>query len=472
MRASEMRASDWNPVTRKKAWRQRGMQNDLVVTIYVEDLPEQLNRKEMHHLFSKFGVVCDVYIPFKRNWKGMRFGFVRYGCKVAADVAVQKTNGLWIGDKKLTVKLAEYSRGHQQYPGSHHRGVALMKGRMRNNTRSPMRRKQVILTFPSVELRDRTLAEGKEQLQVWFSEVKAWVPSLSMGRHREVWLSCFGVPLELWGISTFCEIGSKWGEVLAIEEDTARNLTFYCGKVKILTSCLEYINCAVNLTCEGKSCLIRVLEEQVVLVNKIVGQSDHDSGSSSSTDSERHSGRSGDFALSDQVFYSHDQSDLVKDRNHNAIALERVLACDGPQSMLRDQSVLRDQILRHGNGREDELVPSDVDDDDLASPSKGINSQHWIDEDNNGGSGDPRNSGGLIEEDAEKAADDSGSRVEDTTCNDTILQLNGNLKGSLVDSGYCQPGASASLSGGPPPGFGRTQENWAMSNGPKAQLIK
>ncbi|GAB2288737.1 hypothetical protein Dimus_023054 [Dionaea muscipula] len=275
--------------------------------------------------------------------------------------------------------------------------------------------KQVNLTFPSVELRDRTLAQGKELLQVWFSEVQSWEPSFSMGRHREVWLSCFGVPLELWGISTFCEIGSKWGEVLAIEEDTARNLTFYCGKVKILTNCLEYINFAVNLTCEGKSCLIRVLEEQVVLVNKIVGQSDHDSESSSSTDSERHSGRPGDFALSDQVFYSHVQSDLVKDRNHNAIALERVLACDGPQSMLRDQSVLRDQILRHGNGREDELVPSDVDDDDLASPSKGINSQHWIDEDNNGGSRDPRNSGGLIEEDAEKAADDSGSRVEDTT---------------------------------------------------------
>ncbi|GAB2288738.1 hypothetical protein Dimus_023055, partial [Dionaea muscipula] len=73
MRASEIRASDWNPVTRKKAWRQRGwdmgMQKDLVVTIYVEDLPEQLNRKEMHHLFSKFDVVFDVYIPFKKTGK-------------------------------------------------------------------------------------------------------------------------------------------------------------------------------------------------------------------------------------------------------------------------------------------------------------------------------------------------------------------------------------------------------------------
>ncbi|GAB2299275.1 hypothetical protein Dimus_033346 [Dionaea muscipula] len=61
-------------------------------------------------LFSKFGVVKDVYIPRKKNKGGKRFGFgfVRYDCSVAAEVAIQKTNGLWIQDKELKVKIADF----------------------------------------------------------------------------------------------------------------------------------------------------------------------------------------------------------------------------------------------------------------------------------------------------------------------------------------------------------------------------
>ncbi|GAB2279847.1 hypothetical protein Dimus_014485 [Dionaea muscipula] len=61
-------------------------------------------------LFAQFGVVKDVFVPRKRSKSGKRFGFVRYDCSVAAEVALHKTNGLWIGDKALKVKMAAYNR--------------------------------------------------------------------------------------------------------------------------------------------------------------------------------------------------------------------------------------------------------------------------------------------------------------------------------------------------------------------------
>ncbi|GAB2290756.1 hypothetical protein Dimus_025029 [Dionaea muscipula] len=49
---------------------------------------------------------------------------------------------------------------------------------------------------------------------------------------REVWLSCYGVPVHAWNVSTFCSIGNHWGEVVQIDEDTAKSARFDVEKVK------------------------------------------------------------------------------------------------------------------------------------------------------------------------------------------------------------------------------------------------
>ncbi|XP_028124251.1 serine/arginine-rich splicing factor SC35-like [Camellia sinensis] len=67
--------------------------------------------RKLHDLFNKFGVVKDVFIPQKRKATNTRFGFMRYDCSIAADVAEQKANGLWVDDKSLSVKIAEYGKG-------------------------------------------------------------------------------------------------------------------------------------------------------------------------------------------------------------------------------------------------------------------------------------------------------------------------------------------------------------------------
>ncbi|KAL7220154.1 hypothetical protein ACSBR2_013088 [Camellia fascicularis] len=45
-----------------------------------------------------------------------RFDFVRYNCSIAADMAVQKANGLWCGGYALRVKKAEFGKdGHAKH---------------------------------------------------------------------------------------------------------------------------------------------------------------------------------------------------------------------------------------------------------------------------------------------------------------------------------------------------------------------
>ncbi|XP_028122359.1 uncharacterized protein LOC114319533 [Camellia sinensis] len=106
-------AVGWTPVVKGRGrsvpWRSRG--NASMFTVFVDNLPASMNPKELFNLFSKFGVVLDVFIPQKRRKvSNTRFGFVRFNCYVAAKIAVQKANGLWVDDRPLQVNHAEFGK--------------------------------------------------------------------------------------------------------------------------------------------------------------------------------------------------------------------------------------------------------------------------------------------------------------------------------------------------------------------------
>ncbi|XP_028116483.1 uncharacterized protein LOC114314227 [Camellia sinensis] len=108
----------WQPVFyrgRAVGSRRRGPGSKLF-SIFVDNLPYDMDPKGMFIMFSKFGVVKHVYISFKRSKVGTRFGFVRYECVVAAKMAIQKANGVWCGKKQLKVKFADYDneKDHQR----------------------------------------------------------------------------------------------------------------------------------------------------------------------------------------------------------------------------------------------------------------------------------------------------------------------------------------------------------------------
>ncbi|KAH7837692.1 hypothetical protein Vadar_016784 [Vaccinium darrowii] len=84
--------------------------NQSLLTLFVDNLPEDVNLSWLKHLFNKFGVVKDASIPTKRSKvSGRRFGFVHYNCQVSAMLAISKTHGLWIEDRRLFVKSASFN---------------------------------------------------------------------------------------------------------------------------------------------------------------------------------------------------------------------------------------------------------------------------------------------------------------------------------------------------------------------------
>ncbi|GMP81599.1 hypothetical protein CsSME_00036251 [Camellia sinensis var. sinensis] len=108
-----MEQGGWIPVVnhrkRREVWSKEARKG--LFSIFVDNIPQKMDPKDLFQLFTKFGVVRDVFIPQKRRKAtNTRFGFVRFDCSVAANIAIQKANGLWVEDRELKVKVAEYGR--------------------------------------------------------------------------------------------------------------------------------------------------------------------------------------------------------------------------------------------------------------------------------------------------------------------------------------------------------------------------
>ncbi|KAL7243399.1 hypothetical protein ACSBR1_015738 [Camellia fascicularis] len=106
----------WIPVVRqrKRGGAQGKEVNYGLFTIFVDNLPKAMDVKSLFKLFTKFGIVKDVCIPFKtRKVTNLRFGFVRFDCHVTTDIAIQKANGLLVDNMMLEVKNATYDRSNR-----------------------------------------------------------------------------------------------------------------------------------------------------------------------------------------------------------------------------------------------------------------------------------------------------------------------------------------------------------------------
>ncbi|KAL7238549.1 hypothetical protein ACSBR2_004608 [Camellia fascicularis] len=323
----------WIPVVKRrgrhtnqvglKEGRREGM-----YTLFVDNLPESMDPRSMYALFLKFGVVKDVFIPQKR-WKATntRFGFVRFNCPVAASVAEQKANEIWVDDKALIVHSAVYGKekGDQMrwkqvqrrhleirrpsditgpkrwnqgidgrsyvevikgaQPGGQHtttikveeigngwlyesmimrlkpdHSAMEVQGKLKEQGMKDVRVRaggghDVVLSFNSVE----ALKSTTSKLNVWFKDwceyITEWTVGMQLQQERSVWISCYGVPLNLWSSNTFTKIGRLWGEVIQLDGDICEPSSFCCGKIKIVTSRVYPIRvCEEHIINEVSSC--------------------------------------------------------------------------------------------------------------------------------------------------------------------------------------------------------------------------
>ncbi|XP_028089322.1 uncharacterized protein LOC114289755 [Camellia sinensis] len=135
-----------------------------------------MNPKSLFQLFAKFGIVKDVFIPKKRRKiTGSRFGFVRYDCSVAAEMAVQRADGLWCDDKALRVKGAEFKREDpgkiKQSEGTNQRAQNMVRNSHWADHRGGKQTKQDLGGPKSyAEVVGKGLAQGREEVVVHASE--------------------------------------------------------------------------------------------------------------------------------------------------------------------------------------------------------------------------------------------------------------------------------------------------------------
>ncbi|CAL5423767.1 unnamed protein product [Camellia sinensis] len=90
--------------------------------------------------------------------------------------------------------------------------------------------RDVILTFYSMD----DLLSKKSSVIEWFQEwceyITEWRSGMLLQQERHVWISCYGVRLNLRNLDTFRKIGRIWGELVYFDGDISTPKSFRCGR--------------------------------------------------------------------------------------------------------------------------------------------------------------------------------------------------------------------------------------------------
>ncbi|GJT23254.1 RNA-directed DNA polymerase, eukaryota [Tanacetum coccineum] len=151
-------------------------------SIFITNFPDSTTSKDLWNLCQPYGMVVDIFIPNRKSKSGKRFAFIRFIKVDNIDRLVGEfMTPLWIGRFHLHANVVRFDRPPKYASRSSH-----PVNPKPDNHVSP-----VVTSFVSA--------------------VKA--------KERIVWVDIEGVPLHAWSRSTFFKIGSKWGDVLELEDD-------------------------------------------------------------------------------------------------------------------------------------------------------------------------------------------------------------------------------------------------------------
>ncbi|KAJ4835156.1 hypothetical protein Tsubulata_009742 [Turnera subulata] len=84
------------------------------ISLYIENLAEAWKPVDIHRILSKYSEVIDVYVPWRRNRVGRRFGFVRYRRVVDVQRLLNAVNRVQVEKGALRANLAKDRMVHKQ----------------------------------------------------------------------------------------------------------------------------------------------------------------------------------------------------------------------------------------------------------------------------------------------------------------------------------------------------------------------
>ncbi|GJV65858.1 RNA-directed DNA polymerase, eukaryota [Tanacetum coccineum] len=214
-------------------------------SIFVTNFPDSTTSNDLWKLCQGYGTVVDVYIPNRKSKAGKRFAFVRFIKVENVDRLVGNLCTLWIGRMHLHANVVRFERSPIQSSRPIHpispansgapSFASALKALGEVKQFSSINNLHVFLSnegFPNVKLAYlgglwvmieleslKTKMKFMQHVGVasWFLRL-CNAQSDFVLRERIVWVDIEGVPIHAWSHLTFHKIGSKWGEVMELEE--------------------------------------------------------------------------------------------------------------------------------------------------------------------------------------------------------------------------------------------------------------
>ncbi|KAL4308746.1 hypothetical protein GQ457_01G033020 [Hibiscus cannabinus] len=251
-----------------KTGKESSTRND-VTTVFVANIAPKLHWQGLRAAFAYHGEVVDTFIPMKRSWDGLRFGFVRFSNKGDALRAIERLNDFVLFGSRISVSLARFNaRSHywrkapsknlisgqndscnpasqetqdkQLVEGIIDTGVIeKLKTSIIGTTKVFMEPEKLIellenkglhefevrkiagnqflIDFDSEELFDQCLNWEWVWLPEIFFDIIHWFKGYSPG-NRVTWVAIYGVPLFAWNNYTFNNILNRSVKTTPIQE--------------------------------------------------------------------------------------------------------------------------------------------------------------------------------------------------------------------------------------------------------------
>ncbi|GJY37836.1 RNA-directed DNA polymerase, eukaryota, nucleotide-binding alpha-beta plait domain protein [Tanacetum coccineum] len=248
--------------------------------------------RDLWKVCSTYGTAVDVFIPSKLSKAGKRFAFVRFIKVFNLDRLVENLCTLWIGSHHLFANHVRFDRPSKpkvqniKFPpknGTHQvlDDSCLVTKDLDNCVMGEVRQFSSINNlhvllhnegFPNVEIAylgglwvmiKLGSSTGKHNVMKHVG-VASWFVRLCkaqsdfVANDRIVWIDIEGVPLHAWSQNTFQKIGSKWGEVMELEDDNVD--LFACKRLCIKTNQADNILESFKIIVKGKVFRIRAKE--------------------------------------------------------------------------------------------------------------------------------------------------------------------------------------------------------------------
>ncbi|XP_058726994.1 uncharacterized protein LOC131598405 [Vicia villosa] len=86
-----------------------------VTSFFITDFDHKWRARDLFFEFKDLGVVDEIVIPPKRDWRGEKYGFVRFVNVVNIRVLETKLNNLWLEGRKLNANVSKFKR--KEWPG-------------------------------------------------------------------------------------------------------------------------------------------------------------------------------------------------------------------------------------------------------------------------------------------------------------------------------------------------------------------